>query len=167
MRVVRIFVLIARCSKCDFRNLGEILLRYRWSKKIRSTFFFRQKNKKVRRQKKYVDWFSDFSKGFRKFPYKAAGSFIRKFPKTLTKIRKSIDIFFLPTNFFIFLTKKKSWPNFFWPPISKQNFPKIPKITLRTACDQYKNANDTHEKKVPLFLYYLPSGGSQVREPSV
>ena len=46
--------------------------------------------------------FSDFSKGFRKFPYKAAGSVIRKFPKTLTKIRKPTPkkkLAFLEQNF--------------------------------------------------------------------
>ena len=48
--------------------------------------------------------------------------------------------------------------------ISIPNDPKIPKITLRTACDHYKNTNNAHNiKKSDIF----PSGGSQVREPSV
>ena len=31
MRVVRIFIMVARCSKCDFQNLGIIWDRNRWS----------------------------------------------------------------------------------------------------------------------------------------
>ena len=58
-------------------------------------------------------------------------------------------------------------PKIFGSHISIPNDPKIPKITLRTACHHYKNTNNAHEKKVPFFSYYLPSGGSQVREPSV
>ena len=44
---------------------------------------------------------------------------------------------------------------------------KIPKIALRTACDHFNNTNSTDEEKTPFISYYFPSGGSQVREPSV
>ena len=39
-------------------------------------------------------------------------------------------------------------------PISIPNDPKIPKITLRTACDNYKNTNNAHEKN-PTILFVL------------
>ena len=56
---------------------------------------------------------------------------------------------------------------FFGSPISIPNDLKIPKITLRTACDQYKNTNSAREKSLTFILLYFPSGGSQVRVPSV
>ena len=48
-----------------------------------------------------------------------------------------------------------------------QNFPMIPKITLRTPADQAKDAKNALQEKSTFFLYYLPSGGTQVHEPSV
>ena len=73
---------------------------------------------------------------------------------------------FFRNSFRIFSTKKCSTTKI-GSPISIPNDPKIPKITLRTACDHYKNTNNAHEQKTPLFLLYLTSGGPQVREPSV
>ena len=40
---------------------------------------------------------------------------------------------------------------FFGSPIPIPNDPKIPKITLRTACDQYKITKSEHEKKRTFF----------------
>ena len=53
---------------------------------------------------------------------------------------------------------EKIFDNFFFRvSISIPNFPKIPKITLRTACDHYKNTNNAHEIKVSSILIYFPS----------
>ena len=49
---------------------------------------------------------------------------------------------------FDFFSIKNVRPIFFGSPISIPNFPKIPKITLRTLCDRSKNTNSTHEEKV-------------------
>ena len=77
VRAVRIFIMLARCSKCDFRNLGIIWDRNMWSEK----------------------------------------------------------------NAEMFLGLSISIPNDL----------KIPKITLRTACDQYKNTSSAQQKKVAFF----------------
>ena len=113
MRVVRIFIMVARCSKCDFRNLGIIWDRNRWSEIFCRTIFRRKKSENF-----WSKFFWD----------------------------QKISIF--SRNFFRW---KIFRPNFFWVPIPIPNFPKIPKITLRTACDHFKNTNSTHEKKVPFF----------------
>ena len=39
--------------------------------------------------------------------------------------------------------------------------------TVRKSADQAKDAKNALRKKYPFILYYLPSGGTQVREPSV
>ena len=80
----------ARCSKCDFWNLGKLL---------------------IEQIKNIID------------------------ENVLSKI--------LWSNFFSI--------KFFWSPIPILNFPKIPKITLRTACDHFKNTNSAHEKKTVFF----------------
>ena len=69
--------------------------------------------------------------------------------------------------FDIFFRRKFFRQFFFGSPISIPNDPKIPKIILRTTCDHYKNTNIAFEKKTTFFSRYLPSGGTQVREPSV
>ena len=51
--------------------------------------------------------------------------------------------------------------------MSMQNFPRIPKITLRTPADQAKDAKNALQEKYPFISLYLPSGGTQVHEPSV
>ena len=56
-----------------------------------------------------------------------------------------------------FFRRKIVRPIFFRVPISIPNFPKIPKIILRTACDRSKNTNSTHEEKVSLFFPILTS----------
>ena len=48
-----------------------------------------------------------------------------------------------------------------------QNFPRNPKIALRTARDHSKHTKISTQNKCPSFLYYFPPSGSQVREPSV
>ena len=45
------------------------------------------------------------------------------------------------------MVPKKNHPKKIRVPISIPNFPKIPKITLRTARDHSKNTNSTHEEK--------------------
>ena len=45
--VVRIFIMVARCSKCDFRNLGIIWDRNRWSEKKLSENFSSKKIRKL------------------------------------------------------------------------------------------------------------------------
>ena len=44
MGVVRIFIMVARCSKCDFWNLGIIWHRNMWTKKIGRKFFVEKKS---------------------------------------------------------------------------------------------------------------------------
>ena len=44
VRVVRIFIMVARCSKCDFWNLGIIWHRNMWVEKILSDFFSSKKS---------------------------------------------------------------------------------------------------------------------------
>ena len=52
-------------------------------------------------------------------------------------------------NVFGFFVDEKIFDQKIWLPIPMANFPKIPKIILRTASDHFKNTNSTHEKKVP------------------
>ena len=59
--------------------------------------------------------------------------------------------FFFDKTFSDFFRRKFCRSIFFRVPISIPNFPKIPKIILRTACDRSKNTNSTHEEKVSLF----------------
>ena len=51
-----------------------------------------------------------------------------------------------------FFRRKMFRPIFFRVPISIPNFPKIPKIILRTACDRSKYTKNAHEKKLGFFL---------------
>ena len=91
--------------------------------------------------------------------------FIEKFFGKKSKIfgpKKHFD-----QKFSDFFRRKIFRRKIFGSPISIPNDPKIPKITLRTACDHYKITNSEHEEKVTFFLFYLTSGGSQVHEPSV
>ena len=57
---------------------------------------------------------------------------------------------------FDFCSTKNCQTFFFGSPISIPNDPKIPKITLRTACDHYKITNSEHEEKVSDFFPILP-----------
>ena len=41
--------------------------------------------------------------------------------------------------------------------MSMQNFPRIPKITLRTPADQAKDAKNALQEKYSSFSLYLPS----------
>ena len=43
VRAVRIFIMVARCSKCDFRNLGIIWDRNRWPENVLSEKFSSKK----------------------------------------------------------------------------------------------------------------------------
>ena len=56
-----------------------------------------------------------------------------------------------PKVFGFFFRRKIVRQNFFGSPISIPNDPKIPKITLRTACDHYKITKSEHEKKEFFF----------------
>ena len=119
MLAVRNFIMVARCSKCDFRNLGIIWDRNRWSEK---------KNVKKRIVEKslvekiFDRHFFDYNIYFR-------------------------PLFFRP-NFFGEKNRWKKIDKKSGSPISIPNFPKIPKIILRTACDRSKNTNSTHEGKI-------------------
>ena len=48
--------------------------------------------------------------------------------------------------FGIFSSRKKT-PTIFWTPMSMQNFPRIPKITLKKSCDQSRDIMKTFAKK--------------------
>ena len=51
--------------------------------------------------------------------------------------------------------------------MSMQNFPRIPKNTLRTPADQAKDAKNKNILLFCTIFRQTPSWGSEVREPSV
>ena len=117
--------LIAQFSKRDFWNLGIFLDRNRWTKKFRRKCFI-EKNW----SKKKVD---NFSKHF------------RQIFENLSELFFWNIVNFFSINFFrwkIFDEK------FYCSPIPIPNFPKIPKITLRKSCDEFK---DTKSWKKQVF----------------
>ena len=168
MRVVRIFIMVARCSKYDFRNLGIIWDRNRWSenfvgnfssKKIRkllvgkflgptffrflSDFFVEKINEKSGKIFEIFEKIFDFSLTFSTKNFRTKNR--KMFPKKSDQ------------KFSDFFRRKFFRPCFFGSPISIPNDPKIPKIILRTACDHYKNTNNAHEKCFVLDVLWRPS----------
>ena len=103
--------------------------------------------------------------------------FVEKNPKTFGRFflnfHQLFQRFFLSKKIEIFWSQffsTKKFSDFFRRiflglPIPIPKFPKIPKITLRAACDHFKNTNSTHEKCT--IFPQTPSWGSEVREPSV
>ena len=165
------FKIIARCSKCDFWNLWKIWDRNRYSKKIWSKNCSSKKNRKRLVEKNF---------GTKKFRFLVERLFVEKVNDNskfwdFEKISKKIEIskFWIFIGFFIGLFRQKIeivWSKmfstkrfrvffrrfvfrqkYFRVPISIPNFPKIPKITLRTACDHLKNTNSAHEKNRLFF----------------
>ena len=159
MRVVRIFIMVARCSKCDFWNLWKIWDRNRYSEIFWSKHF---SSKKIR--KLLVEFFL----GPTKFDFWSKFFSLKKSMKIQNfEISKKNRTFFEISKFWIFIDffnekcfdKKskvfgpncfsaKSWriifdencfDQFFRVSIPIPKFPKILKITLKTACDHLKN----------------------------
>ena len=61
-------------------------------------------------------------------------------------------LFFFGTSFLIFFFRRKNFrQTIFGSPIPIPNFPKIPKIILRTACDRSKYTKNTHGENVSDF----------------
>ena len=123
-----------------------------WDQKI-SIFVRKKIVEKVNENSKFRN-FENFSK-FQNFEFSL--TFSSKFFSG--KNRKClVPIFFSTKSFRIFFddffSTKKIGSH-----ISIPNDPKIPKITLRTACDHYKITNSEHEKKVRFFSPILPSWG--------
>ena len=116
-------------------------------------------DEKVNENSKFRKCFKKFSK-FRNFEFSSIFFFDKKSKFVWSPI-------FFDQKFSDFFRRKFFRPKFFRVLISIPNFPKIPKISLRTACDHYKHTNNEHEIKIAFILYYLTSGGSQVHEPSV
>ena len=90
--------------------------------------------------------------------------FCQKKPKTVW------SFFFLGPTFFVILFFDEIFVDeIFWSPIPIQNFPKIPKITLRKSCDEFKATKNrssvektrkntkNHQKSVPGILQNLPN----------
>ena len=129
----------------------------------RKNFRSKKKSKMFGRKNfrsKKIDFFRDFFRSKYFFDQTFSGFFFDRFFSI-----KMFDLFFrtfFSTIFFLHF--------FLGSPISIPNFPKIPKITLRTACDHYKITNSAHEEKVTFFctIYrQTPSWESEVHEPSV
>ena len=76
----------------------------------------------------------------------------------------SIQKIFFDKNVLGFFSTKNCRIKKCWLPIPIRNFPKIPKIILRTACDHYKNTNNAHEKKLPFCCstYHLTPSDNRV-----
>ena len=178
VRAVRIFRTIARCSKYDFWNLWEIWDRNRytenfwskifWSKKIRTLlvekyfwtkifrFFDRKKNRwKSQWKFKILRFRKIFEKKQKSQNFEFSLTFSTKIFSTKNRKILVPKIFFDQT-FSDFFRRKMFRPKIFRVPISIPNFPKIPKIILKTACDRSKNTNSTHEEKVQFFSSILP-----------
>ena len=83
-------------------------------------------------------------KGNDRNPYRILGFF-----KNVQNFQKS---YFLRKFFHL----EKNISKFFWTPMSMQNFPRIPKITLRTPADQAKDAKNAKQEKCTFILYYFP-----------
>ena len=170
----------ARFSKRDFWNLGKFWDRNRWTK-IFLLNKFRRKNPKTFWSNFFWDQhFSIFDRFF--FRWESQWKFkISKFRKIFEKnqnfeilnfhwffqrknFRQKIEIFWSQkknsTKSFRIFVRRKIFRQFFSGlPISIPNDPKIPKITLRTACDHYKITNSEHEEKVSDFPPILTSWG--------
>ena len=65
--------------------------------------------------------------------------------------------FFFDQNGFEFFRRKKLSMKKIWLPIPMRNFPKIPKITLRTACEHFKKQL---EQKVTVYVLLDRHGNS-------
>ena len=147
--VVCIFIMIV----CDFRNLWIIWDRNRWSGKLLVETFSSTKNPNV-------DFYARIFG--RIFSAKLSMIFLTQlfFDRKLFSVEKihrtfrwknPTPQFFRPTNnfrrFFFrqmfsdFFRRKMFDQYFFGSPIPIANDPKIPKITLRTAYEHYKNTN--------------------------
>ena len=75
-------------------------------------------------------------------------------PYINSKSVKISDFFTCFPEFFTDFFISKNIPIFFWTSMSIQNFPRIPKITLRTPCDQAKdtkNASTVKNKKTSSY----------------
>ena len=114
---------------------------------------FVEKNPKTFGRKKF--WDQKFSIFCRKKIIEHFGE--KKSDQKYFRPTKNFDHFLFDKSFRIFFRRKMIDHYFFGSPISIPNDPKIPKITLRTACDHYKNTNNAHEIKIPLFSCYFPS----------
>ena len=138
--------MVARCSKCDFWNLGIIWHRNMWTKKNWSKIFRRKKSenfwskkigRKIRSKKSN---FVGRKKSDQKNLEKKSVFFDRKFFDHKNSIFFRSDFStncFFDQKFSDFFRRKIGRPKNFRAPISILNFPKIPKITLRKSCGEF------------------------------
>ena len=183
--------MIARFSKCDFWNLWKIWDRNRYSKKNWSKTFSSKKIRKLLVEKIFGTTIFRFfvekkslkkSMKIQNFEISGENRKIFEISKFLNfhwffqrkKVRTKIDFFgpkmFFDQKFSDFFRRNIFRHKISGSPISIPNDPKITKITLRTACDHYKNTNNARDKKVTIIFLYLtsdPSWEDEVREPSV
>ena len=170
--------MVARCSKCDFRNLGIIWDRNRWSENFSSDFFSSKKKQKHAMLRK-----KSGKNGRPKFRSKMFSiDFLVEKIILIFDHKKSIEkmfdqnfcrpkLFFFSQHFcFDFFRRKNFRRKISGSHISIPNDPKIPKITLRTACDHYKNTNNVYGTWVAFFCTISPFDypiGDEVGKPSV